>query len=474
MIIRQADRFEDWRATARELLTHEVPPQSVLWQEASAGQAMLTLASEPLPPASTAAPARVSRGFLAMAEKVACHRSPQRWEVLYRLLWRTTHGEAELLDDAADEDVHAAHLMQKAVARDIHKTHAFVRFSPQQIDGHQQWLAWHRPDHRTLRLAVPHFVERFAAMQWTIFTPDETAVWDGRQLSFGPGVAQAKQGEDDLVELWRTYYGHIFNPARIKLKAMRREMPERFWSSLPETTIMNDLLAAAPARVEAMIAHQQNVPVSAEAFLPDERHLTALAAAAACCQGCPLHASATQTVFGVGPANARLMFVGEQPGDHEDRAGAPFVGPAGQLLDRALAEAGIDRAQAYLTNAVKHFKWTPRGTRRLHAKPNYAEVVACRPWLQAELLAVQPQQLVCLGATAAQSLFGGTFRITQQRGKPFASEHAPWTMATYHPSAVLRATDSSSGERIYRQFVDDLRLVARQLAASTPAGQSQA
>lgn len=465
MISQAADRFEDWRDAARRLLASEIPPGDIAWHDAAAGQGML-FASNGAPGSEPASHIRVPKPFLPLAQQVACHRSTRRWEVLYRLLWRMTHNEPQLLADAADEDVHAAHLMQKAVARDIHKTHAFVRFAPQTIDGHERWLAWHRPDHRSLRLSATHFVERFAAMRWSIFTPDETALWDGTQLSFGPGVDVQAPLEDDLVGLWRTYYGSIFNPARVKLKTMRREMPARFWPLLPETAALDELIAAAPARVEAMLAQQAAQRHSAEEYLPSTRELSELRRAAACCQGCPLHQSATQTVFGEGPVDARLVFIGEQPGDQEDLAGHPFIGPAGQLLDRALAAAGIDRQQVYLTNAVKHFKWTPRGKRRLHAKPTFRETNACKPWLMAELEAIQPTMIVCLGATAAQALFGGTFKITERRGQPFASQFAAWTMATYHPSAVLRAADAASGERIYGDFVSDLKLAAAQLASA--------
>ena len=202
---------------------------------------------------------------------------------------------------------------------------------------------------------------------------------------------------------------------------------------------------------------------TAATFLPDARNLTALREAAEHCRGCPLYKDATQTVFGAGPATARVMLVGEQPGDVEDRQGKPFVGPAGRLLDRMLAEAGIPRPKVYLTNAVKHFKWTPRGKRRLHGKPSSREIFACRPWLEAELAAIEPELLVLLGATAAQALLGSQFRITRQHGQPQASPWAPWTMATYHPSAVLRSLNQPGGEQMQDDFLADLRLVAEKL-----------
>ena len=199
--------------------------------------------------------------------------------------------------------------------------------------------------------------------------------------------------------------------------------------------------------------------VSAADFLPKEGSLVALREAAAGCKGCHLWRIGTQTVFGEGPQSALVMFVGEQPGDQEDQAGKPFVGPAGRLLDKALGEAGIDRSTTYLTNAVKHFKWQARGKRRIHQKPTWAEITACRPWLEAELAVVQPRVLVLLGATAAQSLLGRQFRVTQNRRKLIESDLAEAVTATIHPSAILRG-DPELREAELAAFVDDLRFVA--------------
>ena len=196
--------------------------------------------------------------------------------------------------------------------------------------------------------------------------------------------------------------------------------------------------------------------------MPDT--LPTLREAAADCRACPLWKVGTQTVFGEGPEDAELMLVGEQPGDREDREGRPFVGPAGRLLDEALAEAGIDRSRAYLTNAVKHFKWRASGKRRIHAKPNWSEIAACRPWLDSELEVVRPDVLVCLGATAAQALLGRTFRVTKQRGQPVESDLAPHVLATIHPSAILRG-DPESRKSELAAFVKDLEVAASLLRA---------
>jgi uracil-DNA glycosylase family protein len=198
---------------------------------------------------------------------------------------------------------------------------------------------------------------------------------------------------------------------------------------------------------------------SAAAYLPERLSLSALREAAAGCKACDLWKTGTQTVFGEGAKKSDVMLVGEQPGDYEDREGRPFVGPAGQLLDRALEQAGIDRRLAYVTNVVKHFKWQARGKRRIHQKPNWAEMTACRPWLEAELHVVKPSVLVCLGATAAQALLGRDFRVSRQRGELVDSPLAPHVLATVHPSAILRA-DEPDREAEFDAFVKDLRKVA--------------
>ena len=198
---------------------------------------------------------------------------------------------------------------------------------------------------------------------------------------------------------------------------------------------------------------------SAAAYVPERPTLERLREASADCRGCHLYERATQTVFGEGARGAEVMFVGEQPGDQEDLAGKPFVGPAGRILDQALEEAGIDRGKAYVTNVVKHFKWEPRGKRRIHAKPSWGETVACRPWLDAELAVVSPRVLVCLGATAAQALLGRDFRVSRQRGELVDSPLARYVFATVHPSSILRQRDDASREAEYAAFVEDLRVV---------------
>jgi DNA polymerase len=208
---------------------------------------------------------------------------------------------------------------------------------------------------------------------------------------------------------------------------------------------------------------------TAEAFLPSRMNLKALREAAATCKGCDLYKNATQTVFGEGRRNSPMMLLGETPGDEEDKQGRPFVGPAGRLLDSALEEIGLSRDEVYVTNAVKHFRWEPRGKRRLHKKPSARQIEACKPWLHAEILVTRPEIIVCLGATAAQVMMGASFRITKHRGKFFKSEDAAWLMATYHPSAILRAPEKEDRARKRAEFVDDLKRAWERLRSHTAA-----
>jgi uracil-DNA glycosylase family protein len=247
---------------------------------------------------------------------------------------------------------------------------------------------------------------------------------------------------------------------------MEAEMPKKYWMNLLEAEAVPAFLREAPGRVDANMKRSADTHAGGKekwrsAPVPETSSLKKMAETARSCTACPLYKSATQTVFGEGSKGALIMLIGEQPGDYEDTAGRPFVGPAGKLLDRALKDAGIDRKQVYVTNAVKHFKWEPRGKRRIHKKPNSREIAACRPWLEAELRLVQPHLVVCLGATAAQTIFGPAFRVTRERGKVLPSPFAPKVVATVHPSSLLRQPDEESREREYRLFVSDLRIAVK-------------
>jgi DNA polymerase len=460
--------LSSFREVARGLLARGEPPERVLFEEARARQGSLLALGAPetelATPRGLPAPA-VPRDFLGLAEKVACHRDTERWALLYRVLWRLTHGERQLLDVDSDVDVHRLRMMERAVRRDAHKMTAFVRFRRVERDGVEHFIAWHRPDHLIVRHVAPFFVRRFPSMRWSILTPDACVHWDLERLTFGDGVPRSEAPEGDALEsLWGTYYASIFNPARLNVRAMRAEMPKKHQAMLPEARLIPELVRRAPARTSGMVAPVREVS-AARAFLPERRELPALAEAARGCTACPLHARATQAVFGEGPVGAPLMLVGEQPGDMEDREGRPFVGPAGQLLEEVLGRAGLKRSELYVTNAVKHFGWTAGegGKRRLHQSPGRAEVVACRGWLEAEVAAVRPRMIVALGATAAQAFLGPGFRINLSRGQVFETPWADGWMATFHPSALLRMPDPRKRAEARIHFEADLRSAAEWL-----------
>jgi DNA polymerase len=409
--------------------------------------------------------------FGELAQVLVWARGSEKWGLLYTLAWRIAGGDRGLLGRASDDDVAAAERLAKDVRRDIHKMHAFVRFREvdhaEAIDG-KAYIAFHRPDHPIIRKEAGWFAKRFPAMTWCILTPDGSAAWDGRSLTFGPpATSDQAPPADDAEALWLTYYQNIFNPGRINERAMLREMPKKYWDTMPEAKLIPDLLQKAPddtvqGKQDGLIRRRGK-----RADVPAGLALPQLAEAATRCRACDLCEPATQVVFGEGPADAALVFVGEQPGDQEDRAGRPFVGPAGQLLDELLDEAGVDRPTVYLTNSVKHFAFEPRGKRRIHRKPKVSEQRACQPWLEAELENLQPKVIVCLGATAAQNVIGRTFKLTPNLGQVQSSPWCDRVVPTYHPSAILRAgstaPDRADAQR--QQLLDDLTR-ARQLLQS--------
>ncbi len=462
--------FASWQTAARRALQREIPPDQIAWEEIGEDQPALSLFEEAEPPheSQTASPFRVPKRFLALAQLISLHRDASRWPLLYRLLWRLTHGETHLLEISVDPDVAQALDFEKSLRHDIHKMRAFVRFREVEHAGEKWFVAWFEPAHHIVERNAPFFADRFASMRWSILTPDRCAHWDGKELSFTAGVPRSEAPDSDQMEdLWRTYYANIFNPARVKVHAMQAEMPKKYWKNLPEATLIPSLLHEAPRRVEMMMK-MSAAKVSRNdgdqwrpAPVPDTSSLTNMREAALGCTACPLYQNATQTVFGEGPKRAAIMLLGEQPGDQEDLSGKPFLGPAGQLLNRALAEAGIDRNSVYVTNTVKHFKWEPRGKRRIHQKPSSRDIAACRPWFEGELRLVRPSVLVCLGSTAAQALFGSSFRVTKERGKVLESELAPRVVTTVHPSSLLRQPDEESRAREYALFVQDLGVALR-------------
>jgi uracil-DNA glycosylase len=455
----EVEDFAAFRRAARPLIAAGVAPSEVEWRDPSDRQADLFGGEEPADyPQPPAAAPRVPRRYVELAELAALFRSSDRFALLYRVLYRLTHGAPELLDDEVDADVRALQLRVQSVRKDEHRMHAFVRFRKLERPTGEHFVAWYAPEHHILRLAAPFFERRFATMSWSILTPDESAHWDGQSLQYGPGAprSQAPQA-DELEALFSTYYSATYNPARANLPLFRKHIPPAFARHMPELDQLPTLMQVQlPAAGEHSDIAAPLVPAGAD--------LPALREAAQACLACPAGELGTQTVFGEGRGDARLCLVGEQPGDEEDREGKPFVGPAGRVLDRALAEAAVPRDDLYVTNAVKHFMYIYRGKRRLHAKPSLRVVRACKPWLEAELKALRPEVVLCLGATAAQSFLGPRFSITRNRGRVFETPWAKAFIVTYHPSAILRMEDEPAA-RAYAELVQDLKLaygIARQ------------
>ena len=466
--------FDDWRDNARALIARDVSPAEVQLVEDDGQQSLFGdgLTQEMESGETKASAFRVPREFIQLSQTVSCHRDSGRWNLLYRTLWRIKNEQRHLLRIETDEDVLRLTQMEKQVRRDSHKMKAFVRFRKVVRDNEEFFIAWHQPDHRIVRRVAPFFARRFAGMNWTILTPDESATWDQNSLQYGDGVARSAAPDfDELENLWRTYYANIFNPARVKVKMMKSEMPVRYWKNLPEAEIIADLLSDAPRRVEDMIEQHEGFEQTAIDFItPVEGKsvtLDGLKQMAAACTACDLHCGATQTVFGVGPTDARIVLLGEQPGDQEDLSGLPFIGPAGKVLDEALSVAGLDRHRMYLTNVVKHFKHTvgEDGTerkRRLHKKPNVREVRCCRPWFDAEWSCLgEAQVLVCLGMTAATAVLGPGLRMNDLRGRFIETDYCEKTVVTWHPSAILRSHDGAARDEKMQQLTSDLAM-ARQ------------
>jgi probable DNA metabolism protein len=470
-----ASSFADWRQAARGLLTQGVAPHEVDW--AAPGEADLFgegegdgAGCEPAPGAAL----RISSGLMALLEAAACFRAPDRWALLYRILWRSQQGDATAMS-AADPDGARLHAMAKAVKREAHKMHAFLRFRERDpAAGDPRFIAWFEPAHDVLADAAGHFARRMGRASWLIVTPDGTAASDGETVRFGPAPVgrPAEVDIDDRGEaLWLAYYRSIYNPSRLNTGAMEMHMPVRYWKNLPEGRLIPGLISAAGAgarrlgQAEGVGARQgAQVRVEAAQAMP----VRALPSALSQCRNCELWRNATQAVAGAGPASAALMLVGEQPGDQEDLSGAPFAGPAGKVLDRALQEAGIDRRAAYLTNAVKHFKWEPRGKRRIHKTPAQREVDACNPWLKQELAAVAPKVVVALGSTALRALTGRReLSLSALQGQVLEVDGRR-IVPTWHPSYVLRLPGQAEQEAAFQAMLAAL-LLAKRLLDENPA-----
>jgi DNA polymerase len=472
-----------WRDTARRLLAARIKPEDVIWD--FDGQSPQLFESTDALPAPRR-PVKVSKEFIELANVAVWHKDPQRFARLYGLLWRLKD-TPDLMSDRADADLAKLRQMEKAVRRCQHKMKAFVRFRDLRADGpRRSFGSWFEPTHYTMEPTAQFFVRRFGDMDWMIVTPSVTAKFTSGKLTLHPGDAKPELPEDGAEALWGTYFCNIFNPARVKISAMTSEMPKKYWKNMPETQFIPGLIADAENKVRQM---QDAAPT-----LPPERmasiraQLTQSAQPASWnmldadldgCARCPLHAPATQVVKGTGPRDADLMIVGEQPGDLEDQAGRPFVGPAGQLF-RALAErAGLDADQAYITNAVKHFKFQQRGKRRIHQNPTAGEIDHCTWWLRSEIALVKPKLIIAMGASAARATTGNGKVILRRRGTIEIGTDGIPVFLTVHPSHILRLPDNdrTTAEAAYTEDLQacahHLRLNAAppfHLSETTPAG----
>ena len=459
---RDADEVQ-FRDVARRCLAAGLAPQQVVFTDPAEASLLPSIPEPARPPRARTVP----RAYSDLLHHAVCHTAADRFALLYDVLWRISCGERNVLTRASDPVIARLAVYARNVHRDIHKMHAFLRFRARAHQGGMIYTAWFEPQHYILKLAVPFFVDRFTGMEWMIATPLGTAFWRAPDLVFGPPVGKPEKDADDVLDdLWLTYYRTTFNPARVRLKAMTAQMPKQYWTNMPEAAQIPGMVAAASHRVTAMqerladepalFAHKIAARGRPQPDVP-RTSIAQLRAEASACQRCPLHRPATQTVFGEGPDDARLVFVGEQPGDQEDLAGQPFTGPAGELFDRALAQAGIDRTSVYVTNAVKHFKYEPRGKRRIHKRPNAGEIQQCRWWLERELAAIKPQLVVALGGTAAQALTGHAVSVLRERGPADFSGRAGFI--TVHPSFLLRLPDEAAKKVEHAKFVADLRQV---------------
>jgi uracil-DNA glycosylase len=460
---------EAWRGTARSLLLGGVQPAEVDWRLEGTTLGLPLFGDTDVAPSRSGKDLRISRTLLCLIDEALCADVPDRFSLAYRALWRR-QTEPHLPGDASDPDMARLRVLSKLVRRDAHKMKAFVRFreADQGKVERRNFSAWFEPDHFIVEATAPFFARRFGDMDWQIDTPKGCAQCRDGQLAYFPAAEKPAELPDPTDALWQTYYANIFNPARLKVKAMQAEMPKKYWKNLPEARLIPALVAGAEQRVIAMREADATTPAArslrmqpyvrnesdGSGMTGDRQHLDAEIAR---CTRCPLYCHATQAVCGEGPDRAAIMVVGEQPGDQEDLAGRPFVGPAGREFDAALALAQVDRKDIYVTNAVKHFKHTMRGKRRLHERPNAGEITACRWWLEQEVAQVQPKIIVALGATASIALTGNGKAVTTRQGRIEEPLVGPPVVVTGHPAAILRVPDADHARRLRGELAAALK-----------------
>ncbi len=389
------------------------------------------------------------------AYAISCYRDETRWSFLDRVCERISKEGSRFLEDPADRDAIEWTNRLKAIRRDVHKAHAFVRFKKTTEEGKEIFIAWHRPQHLTTDLFIRLFCRRFPTMHWMILTADECAHFENGKVQFSKAYeGQSLEIEDHWEENWRTYYSSIYNPARLMVQAMKKEMPQWHWQTMPESSLIPNLIRQSQNKIHTMAQKSQR---SASPYIPTFcQSIEKIQESLPQCEGCSLHAHCRVTP-GKGNSKASLLFVGEQPGDEEEKRGEPFIGPAGQLLRKTWEEVGGNWNDLYVTNALKHFKYELRGKMRLHKRPGSDEVAACRPWLQKELELISPKVILCLGSTAALSVSGRLWPVERYRGTWLPSAGQSRILLTYHPAALLRAPDQKKQE-YERDFKNDLKL----------------
>lgn len=430
IVLRSETDWDGWRQATRALVLAGVEPGAVIW--AVGGE------SEPLPDA--AGTFHVPRALVSLASVAIQAREPERFGLLYSLVWRINDGE-KVLEDETDPDLSLARRLALAVRADAHRMRTSMRYLPVAEDAGTRYLGWFEPTHFVLPANARLLARRHADLLLSIVTPDGSAHWDGASLRFSAGLRHA--ADDEALQAW--------------WEAHRELVMDQATSdgSVPEAETLDE--APRPPDRPPLGFVVLNTK-------PDPALLRA-GREAGSCHRCPLYQPATQTVFGEGPAGASVMFVGEQPGDQEDTIGRPFVGPAGQMMDRAMEEAGIDRRTVYVTNAVKHFKFVPRGRRRIHQTPEVPEIQACGFWLDVERTHIRPRLTVLMGASAARAVLGRPVTISRERGRAIQTRDGQTVFVTVHPSYLLRLPDQAAKAREYEAFLRDLRSIRDLMAA---------
>jgi uracil-DNA glycosylase len=429
VVLKSETDWDGWRRAARALVLAGVEPSALTWSVGGA--------ADELPEVSGTF--NVNRALVSLASVAIQAREPERFGLLYSLLWRIHAGEKPQ-QDPDDPDLALVRRMALAVRAEAHRMRTMMRFLP--VDDKQRFLGWFKPAHFVLPANALLMARRFPALTWSAITPDGAAHWDGSALLFGSGLRQV--ADDEALQAWWEQH---------RERLLDEATPE---VSVPEAEALDEV----PRPPDQPALGPVVLRIATGAGLNRAAH-DALG-----CRRCPLYEPATQTVFGEGPADASVIFVGEQPGDQEDTIGRPFVGPAGQMMDRAMEEAGIDRRTVYVTNAVKHFKFTPRGRRRIHQTPEVPEIQACKFWLDVERGHLHPQLLVLMGGSAARAVLGRAVTISRERGRPLTMEDGQRVFVTVHPSYLLRIPDAAAKAREYQTFVGDLRAVRALMADS--------